>query len=110
METGLALLLGLLYKPFMTSMLREIPPEGMVVCNLKRIMDERGLTVAETARLANLSRPTIRKLRNNPTTPAETTTIAKLCHGLRIGIGVLFVHKTQKEIELSPALMGVNES
>lgn len=91
-------------------MLRDIPVEGMVVCNLKRIMDERGLTVAETARLTNLSRPTIRKLRDNPTTPAETTTIAKLCHGLRVGVGVLFVHKTQIDIELSPALMGVNES
>jgi DNA-binding Xre family transcriptional regulator len=77
----------------------EIPPEGLVLCNLNRIMDERRLTVAETSRLSNLSRPTIRKLRDDPCSVVDTATVAKLCHALKLGVGVLFVHVSQGSLQ-----------
>lgn len=89
----------------------EIPPEGLIVCNLKHLMYERQLTVAEMARVANVTRPTIRKLRDDPTSPVESTTVAKLCHGLKVGVGVLLTHRTKQQIENEGlALMGADKS
>ena len=92
-------------------MLRNIPPEGLIICNLNHLMNERRLTIAETARLANVSRPTIRKLRSDPASPVESTTVAKLCHGLKVGVGVLLVHRTKHQLETeSQTLMGADKS
>jgi len=92
-------------------MLRKAPPEGLIICNLNHLMNERRLTVAETARLANVSRPTIRKLRSDPASPVESTTVAKICHGLKVGVGVLLIHRTKQQLDAERrTLMGTGKS
>ncbi|NIN00496.1 MAG: helix-turn-helix domain-containing protein [candidate division Zixibacteria bacterium] len=93
-----------------------VPPEGFVVCNLSQIMDERQLGVQDVALIANLSRPTVRKLRDNRIERISMSTISKLCSSLHVGIGVLFRHYSPHEWNLlkiemeSQALMGADES
>lgn len=93
----------------------ELPPEGFVVCMLSDIMHERQLSTVQVARLANLSRPTIRKLRDNRFDRVSMTTVSKLCSSLKVGVGVLFRHYTPHEwklinIEHDQTLMGADES
>lgn len=90
----------------------EIPPEGLVDCRLGKVMFERRLTVTQLSGLANLARPTIRKLRDNHFDSVSKTTIAKLCDTLGLSVGVLFVHtsKTVIELERDLTLMGAEES
>jgi DNA-binding Xre family transcriptional regulator len=76
----------------------DFPQEGIVWCNLRRIMNERHLTVSKVARLANLSRPTVRKLRDNQINSVSMTTVAKLCSALKIGTGVLFSHFSSEKL------------
>ncbi|KKL98587.1 hypothetical protein LCGC14_1822960 [marine sediment metagenome] len=90
----------------------EIPHEGLVDCRLGKIMYERRLSVTQLSGLANLSRPTVRKLRDNSFDLVSKTTIAKLCDVLNLGVGVLFVHNSKPviETERNQALMGAGES
>ena len=76
-----------------------VPPEGTILCTLGQIMYERQLSVVDVARLANLSRPTVRKLRDNRADAVSMTTISKLCSSLKIGVGVLFQHIPRHAIE-----------
>lgn len=76
----------------------EFPREGLIICNLKHLMDERRLSLAEVSRLTGLSRPTVRKLKQSRFEGVSAVTVAKLCSMLRIGVGRLFVHKTQKQL------------
>ena len=92
-----------------------IPQEGFVVCMLSDLMQERQLSTIQVARLANLSRPTVRKLRDNRVALVSMTTISKLCSGLNVGVGVLFRHISNHEwkllqIEHDQTLMGADES
>jgi len=93
------------------------PKEGRVICLLSSIMDERQLSTVDIARLANLSRPTVRKLRDNQFERLSMTTVSKLCSSLQLGIGVLFRHISKHEWELikiehglDQTLMGADES
>jgi DNA-binding Xre family transcriptional regulator len=89
----------------------EIPPQGRVICNLRSIMDERHLTVEDVARIAGLSRPTVRNLRTNRSMGVSLETVAKLCSFLRVGMGVLFTYKSRPELEFeNQAVMGTDES
>lgn len=72
----------------------RIPDEGLINCNLQHLMNERQLSLAEVSRLTGLSRPTIRKLRNNRLEGVSMVTVARLCTVLRVGVGRLFTHKT----------------
>lgn len=76
----------------------EFPREGLIICTLKHLMDERRLSLAEVSRITGLSRPTVRKLKQSRFEGVSTVTVAKLCSMLRIGVGRLFVHKTQKQL------------
>lgn len=76
----------------------QFPREGLIICNLKHLMDERHLSIAETSRITGLSRPTVRKLKQNRFEGVSTVTVARLCSMLRIGVGRLFIHKTQKQL------------
>lgn len=76
----------------------EFPREGLIICNLKHLMDERHLSIAEISRLTGLSRPTVRKLKQSRFEGVSTVTVAKLCSTLRIGVGRLFVHKTKNQL------------
>lgn len=69
------------------------PLEGKIICNLKSIMDERRLTIAGVSRIAHLSRPTVRNLRDNDFERVDLSTLAKICDALNVGIGVLLTHK-----------------
>ncbi|MCK5548691.1 MAG: helix-turn-helix transcriptional regulator [Thermoplasmata archaeon] len=92
-----------------------IPQEGFVVCLLSQLMNERQLSTVQVARLANISRPTVRKLRDNKIKRVSMTTVSKLCSSLNVGIGVLFRHYTPHEwklleIEHGQAPMGADDS
>ena len=92
-----------------------IPPEGLVVCMLGNLMKERQLSTVQVCRIANISRPTVRKLRENRFDLVSMTTISKLCSSLNVGIGVLFRHYTLHEwklqkIEHGQAPMGADDS
>ena len=69
------------------------PDEGLIICNLQQLMDERQLSPTELCRLTGLSRPTVRQYRNNQIGGVRWGTVAKLCTVLRVGIGRLFTHK-----------------
>lgn len=93
----------------------EFPREGLIICNLKHLMDERHLSLAEVSRLTGLSRPTVRKLKQSRFEGVSTVTVAKLCSMLRIGVGRLFVHKTQTQLiaerqSKSEALVGARNA
>jgi DNA-binding Xre family transcriptional regulator len=94
-----------------------VPPEGMIVCTLSQLMNERQLSTIQVARLANLSRPTVRKLRDNRADRVSMTTISKLCSSLQVGVGVLFRHIPQHALigiiddyHEDQTLMGADES
>lgn len=91
-----------------------IPTEGFVVCMLSNLMNERQLSTIQVSRIANISRPTVRKLRENRFDLVSMTTVSKLCSSLNVGIGVLFRHYTPHEWKLleieSQARMGADES
>lgn len=92
-----------------------LPPEGFVVCMLGQLMNERQLSIIQVCRIANISRPTVRKLRENRFDLVSMTTVSKLCSSLNVGIGVLFRHYTPHEwklleIELGQAPMGADDS
>jgi DNA-binding Xre family transcriptional regulator len=76
----------------------RFPPEGLIICNLQDLMDERHLSLAELCRLTGLSRPTVRKLRTNKFEGVSMVTVAKLCTALKVGVGVLLTHKSEPPI------------
>ena len=76
----------------------RIPDEGLIICNLLQLMDERQLSLAELSRLTGLSRPTLRKLKHNRLEGVSMTTVARLCTVLRVGVGRLFTHKTKIQL------------
>ena len=88
----------------------QFPPEGLIICNLQALMDERGLKPVEVERLAGLSRPTVRKLRTNQTTAVRMTTVARLCSALKVGVSVLLTHKSQSQLQSeSETLVGARK-
>lgn len=76
----------------------NIPDEGLIICNLHQLMDERQLSLAELCRLTGLSRPTVRKLKYNRLDGVGMVTVARLCTVLRVGVGRLFTHKTKTQL------------
>lgn len=90
---------------------RSYPPEGLVICNLQTLMDERRLSLAEVSRLTGLSRPTVRKLRANRFEGVSTATVARLCSALQVGVGVLLTHKSRSQLRIErKALVGAHKS
>lgn len=76
------------------------PDEGLIICNLQHLMDERQLSLAEVSRLTGLARPTVRNLKANRLAGVRWVTVAKLCTVLRVGVGRLFTHKTNFQLFL----------
>ncbi len=76
----------------------SFPDEGLIICNLRKLMDERQLSLAELCRLTGLSRPTVRKLKYNRLEGVGMVTVARLCTVLRVGVGRLFIHKTKIQL------------
>jgi len=76
-------------------------------------MDERRLSVNELARLTQLSKPTVRNLKNGKTTAVSLVTVAKLCSALYVPIGALFTYKSNEylrsEMDVRGALMGADK-
>jgi DNA-binding Xre family transcriptional regulator len=86
------------------------PPEGLVICNLQALMDERHLSGAEVSRITGLSRPTVRKLRTNQFGGLSMATVARLCSALQVGVGVLLTHKPQVQLASEgEALVGAHK-
>lgn len=77
----------------------QFPPEGLIICNLQALMDERGLKPVEVERLTGLSRPTVRKLRTNRFKGVSNTTVARLCSVLKVSVGVLLTHKPVTQLQ-----------
>ena len=76
----------------------NFPDEGLIICNLQHLMDERQLSLAEVSRLTGLARPTVRNLKANRLAGVRWVTVAKLCTVLRVGVGRLFTHKTKIQL------------
>lgn len=89
---------------------QKYPREGLIFCNLKELMDERRLTVAELSRVTGLSRPTVRNCRDNRFEGLSMVTVARLCSVLKVGVGVLLSHKTSNQLEAeNRALVGARK-
>jgi DNA-binding Xre family transcriptional regulator len=88
----------------------QYPPEGLIICNLQALMNERGLKPVQVERLTGLSRPTVRKLRTNRFNAVRMTTVARLCSMLKVGVGVLLTHKPIVQLQSeSETLVGARK-
>lgn len=57
--------------------------------NLKRILDDKGMSIRELERATNLNFETLRKLYNDDTKQYHRETIGRVCEVLDIGINDL---------------------
>ena len=60
-------------------------------CQLKDLLEERGLTQMDLVRDLNLSPTTVGKLCNNKSEMIAFSTIEKLCTYFKVGIGDLLI-------------------
>ena len=69
---------------------------GRAVFRLRDLMNERGFSVSDLARISGVSRPTIMNLRDNYNKGVQLDTLARLCCALKVSIGTLLVFQVDK--------------
>lgn len=71
----------------------------MIQCKLSEFLGRQKISQVEFAEQIGLSRQTVQKLYNNQISRIELTTIEKVCNGLGIEVGQLFVREEVKLAE-----------
>jgi DNA-binding Xre family transcriptional regulator len=66
-----------------------------VASNLKRILDERGMSIRELANQTGLNFETVRRLYNDDTKQYQRDSIAAVCVTLNIEVGELLTLKAR---------------
>ncbi|MGE7624621.1 helix-turn-helix domain-containing protein [Viridibacillus sp. NPDC096237] len=69
-----------------------------VKSNLKDVLDRRGLSIRECARMADLPVETVRRMYNDTTMQYQRDSLGKLCKGLGVELtDILILHKDDEE-------------
>jgi len=66
-----------------------------VESNLKKLLDDRGISIREFEKLTGLPFETLRRLYNDTTKQYQRNTIARVCQVLEIGIEDLLILKKE---------------